>query len=46
LCYAPIYAHPQIKALAQAKGIHGQVSDKAYGLALLDVLEQLMHAPA
>ncbi len=40
----PVNAHPQIKVLAQTKGIHGQVSDKAYGLALLDFLDQLMNA--
>ena len=37
----PANAHPQIKALAQTKGSNGHVSDKAYGLAVLDFLNQL-----
>ncbi|MFQ3225839.1 MAG: hydroxymethylpyrimidine pyrophosphatase-like HAD family hydrolase [Lentimonas sp.] len=37
----PSNAHPRIKALTQAKGSKGHVSEKAYGLALLDFLEKL-----
>ena len=37
----PSNAHPTIKALAQSKGSNGIVSDKAYGHAVLDLLEQL-----
>jgi hydroxymethylpyrimidine pyrophosphatase-like HAD family hydrolase len=37
----PSNAHPRIKALTQTKGSNGHVSDKAYGLAVLDFLEKL-----
>ena len=37
----PSNAHPRIKALTRAKGRFGHVSEQPYGLALLELLEQL-----
>jgi HAD superfamily hydrolase (TIGR01484 family) len=37
----PANAHPTIKALTEAKGSNGHVSEQPYGLALLELLEQL-----
>lgn len=37
----PSNAHPRIKALTRTKGSDGHVSEKAYGLALLDYLQSM-----
>ena len=37
----PANAHPQIQSLTRSKGVHGHVSDKAYGASLLDLLQSM-----
>ncbi len=36
--FCPANAHPQIKALAESKGVHGGVSSLTYGPSLLELL--------